>query len=91
MSARRSGVGVLLMLVVLALTTPARAAQEGTLTIGLHVTLVQIQRIVAERTLVAPIFQQAFLWGVGPRVVESGAGLIPGFSYAAPFEDLKVK
>ena len=51
----------------------------------------QIQRLVADRTLVAPIFQQAFLWGVGPRVVESGSGLIPGFPYAAPFEDLKVK
>jgi len=51
----------------------------------------QIQRIVADRTLVAPIFQQAFLWGVGPRVAESGSGLIPGFPYAAPFEDLKLK
>ena len=33
----------------------------------------------------------AFIWGVGPRVEESGAGRIPGFSYSAPFEDLKVK
>jgi peptide/nickel transport system substrate-binding protein len=28
---------------------------------------------------------------VGPRVEESGAGLIPGFSYSAPPEDLKLK
>jgi peptide/nickel transport system substrate-binding protein len=51
----------------------------------------QIQKIVADRTLAAPIFQQAFIWGVGPRVEESGATLIQGYPYAAPAEDLKVK
>ncbi len=53
--------------------------------------LQQIQRLVAEHTLVAPIFQQAFIWGVGPRVAEAGAGLIEGYPYAAPCEDLKLK
>src|SRR5437660_2361441 len=28
----------------------------------------QIQRIVSDRVLVAPLFQQGFIWGVGPRV-----------------------
>jgi peptide/nickel transport system substrate-binding protein len=51
----------------------------------------QIQKTVADRVLVAPLFQQAFLWGVGPRVLESGAGRILGYAYAAPAEDLKVK
>jgi peptide/nickel transport system substrate-binding protein len=51
----------------------------------------QIQKIIADRVLVAPLFQQGFIWGVGPRVVESGAGLIEGFPYAGPFEDVKVK
>jgi peptide/nickel transport system substrate-binding protein len=51
----------------------------------------QIQKAVADRVLVAPLFQQAFLWGVGSRVAESGAGLIEGFPYTAPFEDLKLK
>jgi len=51
----------------------------------------QIQRIVADRTLVAPIFQQGFIWGVGPRVAEPGAALIQGYAYAAPCEDLKLK
>ncbi|HYB40385.1 MAG TPA: ABC transporter substrate-binding protein, partial [Candidatus Methylomirabilis sp.] len=37
--------------------------------------LAQLQRAVADRVLTAPIFQQAFLCGVGPRVEESGAGL----------------
>jgi peptide/nickel transport system substrate-binding protein len=51
----------------------------------------QIQRLVADQTLAAPIFQQAFIWGVGPRVAEAGAGLIEGYPYAAPCEDLKLK
>jgi peptide/nickel transport system substrate-binding protein len=51
----------------------------------------QIQKAVADRVLVAPLFQQAFIWGVGPRVAESGAGLIEGFPYTGPFEDLKLK
>jgi peptide/nickel transport system substrate-binding protein len=51
----------------------------------------QIQKIVADRVLVSPLFQQGFIWGVGPRVVESGAGRIDGFPYTAPFEDLKLR
>ena len=51
----------------------------------------QIQKIIADRALVAPLFQQGFIWGVGPRVVESAAGLIEGFPYVGPFEDAKVK
>ena len=39
----------------------------------------QIQQIVADQVLAAPIFQQGFLCAVGPRVAESGAGLIQGF------------
>ena len=54
-------------------------------------TLHQIQKIVTDRVLVAPIFQQGFIWGVGPRVEVSGAGLIQGYPYAAPGEDLKLK
>jgi peptide/nickel transport system substrate-binding protein len=51
----------------------------------------QIQRLVAEHALVAPIFQQAFIWGVGPRVAEAGAGLIEGYPYVGPCEDLRLK
>jgi peptide/nickel transport system substrate-binding protein len=51
----------------------------------------QIQKIIADRVLVAPLFQQGFIWGVGPRVAESGARLIQGFPYAAPCEDLKLR
>jgi peptide/nickel transport system substrate-binding protein len=51
----------------------------------------QIQKIIADQVLVAPIFQQAFIWGVGPRVEQPGAGLIQGFAYTGPCEDVKLK
>src|SRR6058998_1617730 len=51
----------------------------------------QIQKIVTEQVMVAPIFQQGFIWGVGSRVDVPGAGLIQGYPYAAPCEDLKLK
>ena len=56
-----------------------------------EVMLHQIQKSVADHMLVAPLFQQAFIWGVGQRVAESGAGLIEGYPYAAPCEDLKLQ
>jgi peptide/nickel transport system substrate-binding protein len=51
----------------------------------------QLQKAVLDRALVAPIFQQGFLCGVGPRVAEAGAGLVQGYPYSAPAEDLKLK
>jgi peptide/nickel transport system substrate-binding protein len=51
----------------------------------------QLQKAVLDRVLVAPIFQQGFLCGVGPRVAEAGAGLVQGYPYSAPVEDLKLK
>jgi peptide/nickel transport system substrate-binding protein len=56
-----------------------------------EVMLHQIQKIVTDQALVAPIFQQGFIWGVGSRVDVPGAGLIQGYPYAAPCEDLKLK
>jgi peptide/nickel transport system substrate-binding protein len=51
-------------------------------------TLQKIQQLVHERTIYAPLWQQAFLNGVGPRVKESGLGLIPTYTYSGPYEDL---
>jgi peptide/nickel transport system substrate-binding protein len=51
----------------------------------------QIQKIVADQVLATPIFQQAFLWGVGARVAEPAAGLIQGYPYVGPAEDLRLK
>ena len=51
----------------------------------------QIQQIIRDKVTAIPLYEQAFIWGVGPRVVDAGDGRIPGFSYSAPFEDLKLK
>jgi peptide/nickel transport system substrate-binding protein len=51
----------------------------------------QIQKIVADQVLAAPIFQQGFLCGVGPRVAEPALGLIQGFPYVGPAEDARLK
>src|SRR5262245_48360817 len=46
------------------------------------------QQLVQERTIYAPIWQLAFINGAGPRVGESGLGLIAGHAYSAPYEDV---
>ncbi len=38
-----------------------------------------------------PIWQLSVLNGYGPRVAESGLGLITGYPWAAPYEDVKLK
>ena len=53
--------------------------------------LENMQRIVHERTMYAPIWQLAFINGYGPRVGEAGFGLIPGFAYTGPYEDITLK
>ena len=55
------------------------------------VTAEDVQQIMHDRILHVPIFELAFLWGVGPRVEESCVDHIKGFSYSAPYEDLKIK
>jgi len=51
----------------------------------------RMQSVMTEHVLNVPIYDLAFIWGVGPRVEFSGANAIPGFPYSAPFEDLKIK
>jgi peptide/nickel transport system substrate-binding protein len=53
--------------------------------------LAKIQQLVHDKAMFAPIWQLAFLNAVGPRVADSGLGLIPGHAYSAPYEDLKLK
>jgi peptide/nickel transport system substrate-binding protein len=48
----------------------------------------RIQQIVHDRTIYAHLWQLAFLNGAGPRVGESGLGLIGGHAYSAPYEDV---
>src|SRR5256885_5576999 len=51
----------------------------------------QIQEIMHDRVLHVPVYELAFLWGVGPRVDEACVDHIKGFSYSTPYEDLKLK
>ena len=51
----------------------------------------KIQQLVHERTIYAPIWQLAFINGVGPRVGESGLTLIKAYAYSAPYEDVTLK
>jgi peptide/nickel transport system substrate-binding protein len=51
----------------------------------------RLQEIVHERTIYAPLWQLAFISAVGPRVDQSGFGLIKGFVYPAPYEELTLK
>jgi peptide/nickel transport system substrate-binding protein len=51
----------------------------------------KIQQLVHERAVYVPIWQLAFINGVGPRVGESGLGLVAGHAYSAPYEDVTLK
>jgi peptide/nickel transport system substrate-binding protein len=51
----------------------------------------RIQQLVTDKVVFAPIWLNAGLNGVGPRVEESGLGLITGYAFSAPYEDLKLK
>ena len=53
--------------------------------------LEKMQRLVHENAINVPIWELAFLNGVGPRVGESSLGKIAGFPYTAPFEDITIK
>ena len=53
--------------------------------------LFKIQQVMVERTVYAPIWQLAFINGVGQRVGESGFARIPLFPYTAPYEEITLK
>jgi peptide/nickel transport system substrate-binding protein len=51
----------------------------------------RIQQLMHDKAMFAPIFELASLGGYGPRVAESGLGVIPSMAASAPYEDLKLK
>ena len=53
--------------------------------------LTKMQQMVHEKAIYAPIWQLAFINGVGPRVGKSSFGRIAGFPYTAPYEELTLK
>src|SRR6266446_6353647 len=51
----------------------------------------RIQQLIHEKVMYLPIWQLAVLQGYGPRVAESGLGLITDYPWSAPYEDLRLK
>jgi peptide/nickel transport system substrate-binding protein len=51
----------------------------------------RMQQMIHERAIAAPIWDFAFLHGIGPRVEEGGVGLMPEWGFSAPYEDVKLK
>jgi peptide/nickel transport system substrate-binding protein len=52
----------------------------------------RIQQLVHDKAIFAPIYQIAALTGVGPRVEESGIGLVAGYAFfSSPYEDVKLR
>jgi peptide/nickel transport system substrate-binding protein len=51
----------------------------------------QIQRLMHERVMQAPIYEPATLHGVGPRVEEPGVGLAALLYFTAPYEEMRLK
>jgi peptide/nickel transport system substrate-binding protein len=53
--------------------------------------LEKMQQLIHERALFTPIWQLAAHAAVGPRVTESGLGLIRRYPFSAPYEDVVLK
>jgi len=51
----------------------------------------RMQQLIHERAMFAPMYELAFISGVGRRVEESGLGLIAGYAFSAPYEDVTLK
>ena len=51
----------------------------------------RIQQLIHEKAIYAPIWELGFIHASGPRVAESGLGLIAGYAFSAPYEDVKLK
>jgi peptide/nickel transport system substrate-binding protein len=54
-------------------------------------TLHRIQQLMHEKAMYAPVWELGFIHAHGPRVAESGLGLITGWAFSAPYEDVKLK
>jgi len=51
----------------------------------------QIQRILHDHVMYVPIYELSPMAGISARVEQAGVGLIPGYPYSAPYEDLQLK
>ena len=54
-------------------------------------TLHRIQQLIHDKAMYAPVWELGFIHAHGPRVAESSLGLITGWAFSAPYEDVKLK
>jgi peptide/nickel transport system substrate-binding protein len=54
-------------------------------------TLHRIQQLIHEKVMYLPILQLALLQAYGPRVAQSGLGLVADYPWSAPYEELSLK
>src|SRR3989441_9962146 len=50
-----------------------------------------IQRILHDRVIHVPVYELSPMAGIGPRIEQAAVGLILGFPYSAPYEDVTLK
>jgi peptide/nickel transport system substrate-binding protein len=53
--------------------------------------LQRIQQLLHDKAMYAPIWELGFIHAQGPRVAESALGLITGWAFSAPYEDVRLK
>jgi peptide/nickel transport system substrate-binding protein len=51
----------------------------------------RIQQLIHEKAVFAPIWELGFVHASGPRMAETGLGLITGWAFSAPYEDVTLK
>jgi peptide/nickel transport system substrate-binding protein len=51
----------------------------------------RVQQLIHEKVMYLPIWQLSLLQAHGPRIAESGLGLIADYPWSAPYEELKLK
>jgi len=54
-------------------------------------TLHRIQQLIHDKVMFGTLWEPSIIVGVAARVEESGLGLIAGYPYSAPYEDVKLK
>jgi peptide/nickel transport system substrate-binding protein len=66
--------------------------QAGELDRGKREALLhRVQQLVHDRAIFAPIYELAFISRIGRRVDEPGLGLIAGYAFSAPYEDVRLR
>jgi peptide/nickel transport system substrate-binding protein len=51
----------------------------------------RIQQLISDKAMYAPIWELGFIHAQGPRVAESALGLISGWAFSAPYEDVQLR